>query len=152
MSKTNKQQTDNFNTEAHQKVEDSFFGNVIYSYTRRQAIEDGVLVDVTDVAKNVGFKIPVALTEAVYSNCVQWTELDSDKQTYQDQSGRLKDVLMMAFLAARRRIDTDTVHFQTLRIERDGKSKFPDLVQMKMVVSGGDDGEPVVTIMFPNED
>jgi len=30
------------------------FGNVIDTYTRAQAIEDGVLIDVTDVAKKSG--------------------------------------------------------------------------------------------------
>jgi type I site-specific restriction endonuclease len=33
---------------------DPIFGEVIYSYTRAQAIEDGVLVDVTDMAKEAG--------------------------------------------------------------------------------------------------
>src|SRR4051812_27741843 len=40
------------------------FGEVIFAYTRKQAIEDGVLVDVTETAKEAGFKIPVALTRA----------------------------------------------------------------------------------------
>jgi len=36
--------------------------NVIYSYTRAQAIEDGMFVDVTETAKEAGFKYPVAIT------------------------------------------------------------------------------------------
>ena len=35
---------------------------VIYSYTRKQAIEDGVLVDLTEWSKETGFTIPVACT------------------------------------------------------------------------------------------
>ncbi|MCF5089180.1 hypothetical protein GIW57_03195 [Stenotrophomonas sp. PA-6-5C] len=35
--------------------------DLIHSYTRAQAIEDGVLVDVSDVAKEAGFKLPVAI-------------------------------------------------------------------------------------------
>ena len=31
---------------------------VIFAYTRKQAIEDGVLVDLTEIAKQVGFVIP----------------------------------------------------------------------------------------------
>jgi len=31
--------------------------NIIFSYTRRQAIEDGVLIDVTEQAKQMGFKV-----------------------------------------------------------------------------------------------
>ena len=41
------------------------FGEMIYSYTRAQAIEDGELVDVSDMAKQSGFKISVAVTRAV---------------------------------------------------------------------------------------
>ena len=37
------------------------FGPVIYAYTRAQAIEDGVLADVTETAKEAGFKLPVAV-------------------------------------------------------------------------------------------
>ena len=34
--------------------------DVIHAYTRSQAIEDGVLVDVTAAAREAGFKIPVS--------------------------------------------------------------------------------------------
>ena len=39
---------------------------IIYPYTRAQALEDGVLVDVSEIAKEAGIKFPVALTAAVY--------------------------------------------------------------------------------------
>ena len=42
------------------------FGEVIYSYTRAQAIEDGVLIDVTRMAQEAGFKYPVAITASVW--------------------------------------------------------------------------------------
>ena len=35
---------------------------LIHSYTRKQAIEDGVLVDVSAAAFGVGFKVHVAMT------------------------------------------------------------------------------------------
>lgn len=38
--------------------------DLIHSYTRAQAIEDGVLVDVSDVGKGADFKLPVAITRA----------------------------------------------------------------------------------------
>lgn len=44
---------------------------VIYSYTRKQAIEAGVLVDITDIAKNSGFVIPVAITANVLERYVR---------------------------------------------------------------------------------
>ena len=49
------------NTSNEQSAE-SFFGNVISTYTRTQAIEDGVLIDPGSMAKEAGFKWPVALT------------------------------------------------------------------------------------------
>ena len=36
--------------------------DIISTYTRKEAIEDGVLIDVTDVAKLEGFRTPVAFT------------------------------------------------------------------------------------------
>ena len=42
--------------------EDPVFGEVIYSYTRKQAIEDGVLVDITEMAKEAGIKLSLLTT------------------------------------------------------------------------------------------
>ena len=39
------------------------FGEVISSYSRAQAIEDGVLVDVSSVAREAGINFPIALTD-----------------------------------------------------------------------------------------
>jgi type I site-specific restriction endonuclease len=40
------------------------FGEPIHSYTRADAFADGYLVDVTDTAREAGFRFPVALTRA----------------------------------------------------------------------------------------
>lgn len=74
--------------------------DLIHRYTRAQALEDGVLVDVSETAKEAGFRVPVALTQAAWADCVHWTEDDSASVVHQDQSGRLWDVLWMARLAA----------------------------------------------------
>ena len=36
---------------------------IISCYTRQQAIEDGVLVDVTEQAKQIGFKVNTCVTD-----------------------------------------------------------------------------------------
>ncbi|WP_415717067.1 DUF6573 family protein [Maridesulfovibrio sp.] len=41
---------------------------MIYSYTRKQAIEDENLIDVTRQAKETGFKVPVAVSLNLYSS------------------------------------------------------------------------------------
>ena len=50
---------------------------VIFTYTRAQAIEDGVLVDVTKEAKEYGFRFPVAVTNRLWEDCISW---DNDKE------------------------------------------------------------------------
>ena len=140
------------NTSNEQSAE-SFFGNVISTYTRAQAIEDGVLVDVGSTAQEAGFKWPVALTAAVWVDCVAWTEDDSREQVYQDESGRLWDVLYMASYAIRSSKDSgDQLLFQLYRVPHDGHSTEAVLVTLKLIVGPGDASEPVITILLPQED
>ena len=40
---------------------------IFSTYSRAQAIEDGILVDVSDTAREAGFTIPVALTRTVWT-------------------------------------------------------------------------------------
>ena len=42
----------------------------IHVYSRKQAIEDGALFDVTDVARKAGIRHPVAMTSAVWARCM----------------------------------------------------------------------------------
>ena len=132
---------------------ESIFGEVVSTYTRAQAIADGVLIDVGITAKEAGFRIPVAVTEAAWQDCIAWTERDNKRQVYQDQSGRLWDVLFMAVVAAKGCASGgDRLQFQLSRVPRDGRSTEPTLATLKLIVGPGDDGEPVTTILLPNED
>ena len=132
---------------------DELFGDVIYSYTRAQAIADGVLIDATEMAIDAGFNWPVALTAAAWSDCVVWNDADNDRQAYQDQSGRLWDVLFMASYAIRTAKNSDQqLLFDLQRIARDGCSTKSQRLTLKLILGPGDDGEPVITIMLPEED
>ena len=129
------------------------FGEVISTYSRAQAIEDGVLVDAGEMATEVGFRIPVALTAAAWSDCVVWSHADSEHQVHQDQSGRLFDVLYMAHHAIRSsRSGGDRLTFKLYRVPRDGKSTEAAITTLKLIVGPGDQGEPVVTILLLGED
>jgi hypothetical protein len=44
--------------------------DLIHRYSRTDAIRDGVLIDVSAVAREAGFKYPVALTVAAWARCV----------------------------------------------------------------------------------
>lgn len=127
------------------------FGEAIFSYSRAQAIEDGELVDVSNVAKKSGFKISVAVTRTVWDQYIEWTDEDSLKQTSQDQIGRLCDVLTMLHLAYRRS-EASCLLFRLSVIPRDGRSKSIKTINLKSIIGGGDEGEPVITVMLPSED
>lgn len=139
-------------TDASQSEDEmSPFGPVIYGYSRAQAISDGMLVDVSTMAKEAGFTVPVALTSAAWSDCVEWGDRDSCRQTHQDESGRLWDVLWMAYLAARR-AQGGTVAFTLYRVPRGGKGRMPRKVTLHMHIGLGDVAEPVITVMMVGED
>lgn len=133
-------------------VNELFFGT-IHTYSRAMALEDGVLVDVSETAKEAGFRLPVAMTRAAWEDCVEWSDHDSRRQVYQDQSGRLWDVVWMAAQAARRgHGHGDRLAFQLYRVPRGGRSARPRLVTLHLHIGPGDDAGPVITIMLPGED
>lgn len=121
---------------------------VIYAYTRAQAIEDGVLIDVSSVAKEAGIKFPVAVTSTVWGQYVEVPE----GVNFQDERGRLWDILWM-FRCAAARFNGDTLFFK-LHVRSHNRERLDsrDLVTLKAMCGPGDDAEPVITIMLPDED
>lgn len=118
------------------------FGEVISCYTRAQAIEDGVLVDMTATAREAGITFPVALTRTVFESFVA---LKKGYRGVQDERGRLWDVLsMFRFAVKLRRQDGDRILY---RLKVSGR-----LVTLKAMIGPGDTPEPVITIMLPEED
>jgi hypothetical protein len=120
--------------------------DVIYAYTRAQALSDGVLVDVTQNAREAGIRHPTALTRSVWERYVRVPE----RTSCQDEQGRLWDVLWMFRLAALAASDECMVTFQVLVNNDDAEGPRP--VTLKSVCGPGDDLEPVITIMLPEED
>ncbi len=130
-----------------------FFGEVISSYGRAQALDDGVLIDAGPMARECGFRWPVAITAAAWTDGVVWTDADSARQVHQDQTGRLFDVLFMAHHAIRSSCSGgDRLTFDLYRVPRDGTSTEPAITTLKLIVGPGDEGEPVVTVLLLEED
>ena len=130
---------------------EDLFGNLIHSYSRADAIADGVLIDISATAGEAGFRLPVAMTRAAWDDCVAWDERDSRRQVGQDETGRLWDVAWMASLAARRG-RSDQVAFELLRVPRGGRGTSPRRAVLHLHMGPGDAGEPVITVMLPGED
>jgi hypothetical protein len=127
------------------ETNNSPFGDVIYQYSRAQAIEDGILIDVTETAKEAGISFPTTVTAAVWERCVAVPE----KAPWQDESGRLWDVLTMLRYAIRQSNGGQEVAF-SVAVQND--ARHPRRVQLKALCGPGDRGEPVITIMLPEED
>lgn len=117
----------------------------IFIYTRAQAIEDQVLVDVTKTAKEAGFVYPVALTRAVWEKCVA---VPKGAESHQDWQGRLWDVLMVMHVGCRANRDSSEFLF-TLSVHN---GRELEEVTLKAHCGPGDEYEPVITVMMPDED
>jgi Family of unknown function (DUF6573) len=132
-----------------QVVEEGFWKGfkVIDVYSRADALEDGTLVDVSAVAREAGIKFPVAVTRTVWEAYIEPSEHDRQRWA-QDTQGRLWDTVWMLRDAIRRSRDSSIISY-TLRYRLNGRLR---VVALKAVCGPGDDGEPVITVMMPEED
>jgi len=120
---------------------DNILDDVISSYSRAQALEDGVLADVSELAREAGFKYPTAITAAVHGELMNFRE--GSEQSY---AGRLWDVFMVMRHA---KPDRDRVFFKVNMRQPDGRMRTVDLWSL---CGPGDTAEPVLTIMLQGED
>lgn len=131
--------------------DESPFGKVIYAYTRAQAIEDGILVDVTETAKEAGIRFPTAITRALWNGYIEPAELLKDQG--QSVQGRLWDVLFLFTLAAKTSPKGCSELFYKVNFLMDhGNSCKLETVTIKALCGPGDDSAPCITLMLENED
>jgi len=128
--------------------ENSPFGEVIYSYTRSQAVADGNQIEVTKTAKEAGIRFPVFLTRAVYD---AYVTVPPGVEA-QDEAGRLWDIITMArFAILRSRPGCDRLPV-ALYVRNDNRA--PRLVRLTAVCGplDIDDPQPAITLMMLGED
>jgi hypothetical protein len=113
-----------------------------------RAVEEGagVLIDVSQTAREAGVRWPVALTAAVRAQCVAVPA----GVACQDEAGRLWDLVWMLRLAIGRSDGGPEVRFG-VHVRNHNRDRTPALVRLKAVCGPGDGGEPVVTVMLPDE-
>jgi hypothetical protein len=124
------------------------FGEVIYAYTRKQAVADGVQVDVTTTAKEAGIKFPMFLTRDVFDNYVAVP----DGVTGQDEAGRLWDVVWLTrFGILRTRPGVDRIPV-ALYVRNDNRAAR----LVKLIAACGaldvDDPQSAITLLLADED
>jgi uncharacterized protein DUF6573 len=134
----------------------SLFGEVISSYSRKEAIDDGVLVDLMQdkdgrMVRELGFRLDIAMTAAAYQQTIEPT--DGVLPPGQDRSGRLWDVLWMLRVAIRSASpDSHSARFHVWVSNCSGGRTKVELIQLKALSGPGDQAEPTLTIMLPDED
>jgi hypothetical protein len=121
--------------------------DLIHSYSRAQAIEDGVLIDVSQTAKEAGIRYPVALTRTVWERCVTLPP----GVHCQDEAGRLWDVLFL-LRAAIGVSDGELEVRYGVHVRNDNRERTPRLVRLKALFGPNDDGSPCITVLMPDED
>jgi hypothetical protein len=120
---------------------------IIFSYTRADALADGVLIDLSPVAQTYGFKLPLAISDALYHGYA----MPPEGLLGQGQSpeGRLHDLLTLAMMAARKSLGEDRVYFDVAFLMKPGKPRA--LVRVVLHVGSGDRGEAVLTLCLPED-
>ena len=128
--------------------QDSTFGKFINSYTRKQALADGVQVDVTSTAKEAGIKYPVFLTRTMFDAYVAVPPGVHG----QDEAGRLWDILWMTRHAIQQAEPGADRIVVELFVRNDNRK--PKLVKLLAVCSALDidDAQPAITVMLEGED
>ncbi|HQL80535.1 MAG TPA: hypothetical protein PLU91_20225 [Verrucomicrobiota bacterium] len=145
---------------------DNLWGDLIFSYSRAQAIADGVLIDLTTATDDkgrllcpqAGFKVPVAITRTAWAQAIEaggsWRP-DGDGEVLelkggQSLTGRLWDLLWNLRAASGKAENSDRVHFKVLvDVHGDGRR---EAVNLWALCGPGDDAQPVITIMLEGED
>lgn len=110
---------------------------IISVYDASMAEEDGILVNVTDEAKELGFKWTVRISKGVHALC---TPPKSNR--IQSYRGRLHDVLWMAFIAIKRSKGEDLIVY---------KLKIGRKIETLWITIDGTMGEPALHIITPSE-
>ena len=122
--------------------------DVIYSYSRADALADGVLVDVSGIAKEAGFTLPVAVTDNLSHSYIM-PSLDLAKEG-QSPAGRLWDTLSVLRYAIKASPSTDRLSLSVLFKMNPDAEPIP--VELLAICGPGDFSEPVITIMLPGDD
>lgn len=124
---------------------------VVSTYTRQQAIEDGYLVPVSELfpSDTRTFKIPVCFSRAVWDHLQAAAEKDQQRNNYKeaDYGVYVWDICNMAALQSKtQKIEGDRVYF-TVSMPL-GCRDF----KMYALIHGDDTGRPCCTIMMEGED
>ncbi len=115
-----------------------------HRYTRTQAIDDGLLIDVGQAAQDVEIGCPTAISSTVWNSYVQVRKSAS----WQDERERLGNI--MAALRETFPNPLPGIERQfLLQVQNDANP--PRQVRLKAICTLGDNDETVLTVLMPSE-
>ncbi len=129
----------------------SSFGDLIYAYTRSDAIADGVLIPVPEeTSREAGITWPVAVSSSLWS----LVEPDNlEEMPGQSVQGRLWDLLWLFRCAIHSsRASSDRISYRIVFLMKTGNQIYDRTVSVIAHAGPGDMGEPVITLMLPEDD
>lgn len=109
---------------------------------RRDAIDDGDLIEITRMGRDIGITFPLAVSARAAQSMVPFPNIPQETVTE-----NLWDTLH-AFRDKARMTNAEEFEFQASLYQ----NGLVPTITFKAAVSPGDDGEPVITIMMPDED
>jgi len=119
---------------------------IISSYTRQDAIEDGMFVDVTETAKEAGIKHDTCVTSNLFNTHIKPSE--AQEKMGQSIQGRLWDVVWMAACCFRGIIGKVDGNMAIFPVTFSGKTvELWAFCEAK----GPDDPTPAINIMLPED-
>ncbi len=120
------------------------FGDVISGYSRKSAIDDGVLISLDELAREVGIKFPLCVTSAVWHDV-----LDRNDIPETDTVGRCWDMLTILRYAIKQSSGGSEIKFAPMFVTESGKPPRPVLLRAQC--HPDDDGLPTITIFKADE-
>jgi len=127
------------------------FGEPISVYSRADALRDGVLIAADpDTCREAGILWPVAVTDHL------WSYIDPgnlEEMPGQSVSGRRWDLLWIFATTAKMSRGESRIKFRVSFQMKTGRTRPRIETIMIIGVCGpGDEGEPVITLMLPEDD
>jgi len=119
---------------------------IIFSYSRQEALSDGVLIDLNQWVSidASGYKYPAACTAAVFAIVERAV---NNKHFHNDYTGVIADIFWMSIVMPVEKWETG----QLFEVTITGAGSHP-IYTLKVECGPGDEGEPVITFMLPDED
>lgn len=127
------------------------FGEPISVYSRDDALRDGVLIAADpETCREAGILWPVAMTDHL------WSYIDPgnlEEMPDQSVSGRLWDLLWMFATSAKMSRGESRIKFRVSFQMKTGRTRpRVETIMIIGVCGPGDEGEPVITLMLPEDD